>query len=175
VEFKVKASAQCGLACPIEFTDGLNGTGKVPIRNLIAIENFSYSVQTLIDCQVVIKEQERFFRGDCNFSGDSGSDGSMAVDIADAAAVVSYLFLPGTYKFAPPCLDACDCNDDGRIDLADAVCILRYLFQGGKFPPAPGPGYAETGLPNPNRVEPTAAGVDPTPDMLDCKAGNGCL
>jgi len=85
--------------------------------------------------------------------------------------VVDYLFLPGTYKFEPPCLDACDCNDDGRIDLSDAVCILRYLFQEGRWPPPPGPGYEETGLPNPDRVTAAGSGVDPTEDTLDCKVG----
>ena len=121
--------------------------------------------------QKLIQDREKFFRGDCNFSRMGNG---MAVDIADAAAVVSFLFLPGTMKFQPPCLDACDCNDDGRIDLADAVCILQYLFQFGRFPPAPGPGLRVTGNPNPNMVEPTPPGLDPTDDKLDCAAGGGC-
>lgn len=174
VTFRVKDEAPCDACCPIEFTDGVNGRGKVPINNLIAVENNSKRPAAVYACELCAKERERFFRGDCNFSGDSGADGSLAVDIADAAAVVSFLFAPGPYKFYPPCLDACDCNDDGRIDLADAVCILRYLFQFGKFPPAPGPGWRETGLPNPQNVESTGAGEDPTFDLLDCAAGNGC-
>jgi hypothetical protein len=169
VLFDVSANAACGEPLSVEFTDGVNGRGKVPIRNLISVENYSKSVQFL-NCAVRVVERARFFRGDCNFS----LGGILAVDISDAAAVVSYLFLPGTYKFSPPCLDACDANDDGRIDLADAVTILRYLFQQGRFPPAPGPGYRETGLPNPNSVEASPAGEDPTLDMLDCKAGTGC-
>ncbi|MBI4603980.1 MAG: hypothetical protein HY721_18650 [Planctomycetes bacterium] len=173
VTFLIKDDpALCGKCCPIEFTDGVNGRGKVPIKNLISVENVSVSVKdTSMPCEICIVEKERFFRGDCNFS----LMGSMAVDIADAAAVVSFLFLPGTWKFQPPCLDACDCNDDGRIDLADAVCILQYLFQFGRFPPAPGPGLEETGLPNPNRVKPSPPGKDPTPDKLDCAAGNQCI
>ena len=174
VKFTVKDDAPCGQCCPIEFTNGINGTGKIPINNLISVDNFSRRPAEMVRCELCVVDKERFFRGDCNFSGGSGADGSLAVDIADAAAVVSYLFLPGTYKFQPLCLDACDCNDDGRIDLADAVCILRYLFQGGRFPPLPGPGYEETGLPNPNQVRPTEAGPDPTPDMLDCAAGARC-
>ena len=171
VTFDVKNDETlCGKCCPIEFTDGVNARGKVPIKNLISVENVSVSPQTA-NCELCIEDREKFFRGDCNFSRMGNG---MAVDIADAAAVVSFLFLPGTMKFQPPCLDACDCNDDGRIDLADAVCILQYLFQFGRFPPAPGPGLRETGNPNPNAVEPTPAGLDPTDDKLDCAAGGGC-
>jgi len=161
--------ALCGKCCPITFTDGVNGRGKVPIKNLISVENMSVS-PALMNCEICIVDKERFFRGDCNFS----QMGSMAVDIADAAAVISFLFLPGTWKFNPPCLDACDCNDDGRIDLADAVCILQFLFQFGRFPPAPGPGIEMTNDPNPNMVRPSPPGVDPTDDKIDCKAGGGC-
>lgn len=157
----------CGKCCPIEFTDGVNGRGKVPIKNLISVENQSTGPQTM-NCELCIVDKEKFYRGDCNFSRMGNG---MSVDIADAAAVVSFLFLPGTWKFQPPCLDACDCNDDGRIDLADAVCILQYLFQLGRFPLAPGPGIAMEG----NGIRFTPAGVDPTADKLDCKAGNECF
>jgi hypothetical protein len=116
-------------------------------------------------CEVCVVEQERFFRGDCNFS----LMGNMAVDIADAAAVVSFLFLPGSWNFQPACLDACDCNDDGRVDLADTVCILQYLFQFGRFPPAPGSGL------DPATGGSTPPGPDPTDDKLDCVAGRDCI
>jgi hypothetical protein len=169
VTFEIDEDATCGECCPIQFEDGVNGRGKVPIKNLISVENVSRSPQ-LMNCEVCIVGEEQFFRGDCNFS----RMGSMAVDIADAAAVVSFLFLPGTWKFQPPCLDACDCNDDGRIDLADAVCILQYLFQFGRFPPAPGPGIEMTQDPNPNMVRPSPPGTDPTADKLDCAGGAEC-
>ena len=170
VKFAIADKAgSCGKCCDIKFTDGLNGRGKVPIKNLISVENVSRSPQTT-NCKICVVGKERFFRGDCNFS----RAGSMSVDIADAAAVVSFLFLPGTWKFQPPCLDACDCNDDGRVDLADAVCILQFLFQEGRFPPAPGPGLEMTTDANPNSVKPSPAGVDPTPDKLDCKGGGDC-
>jgi hypothetical protein len=171
VTFTVRDDATCGSCCPIEFTDGVNGNGKVPVKNLISVENVSRTPQ-LMDCEVCIVDMERFFRGDCNFS-QMGM--GMAVDISDAAAVVSYLFLPGTWKFNPPCLDACDCNDDGRIDLADAICILQYYLQNGRFPPLPGPGLEITDDPNPNMVRPTPPGKDPTPDKLDCEAGDECV
>jgi hypothetical protein len=181
VTFRVKDTAPCGPCCPIEFTDGVNGRGKVPINNLVSVENNSSLIpmSSRFNCSLCVVDKPCFFRGDCNFSGNSGSDGSLAVDVSDAAAVVSFLFAPGPYKFAPRCLDACDCNDDGRIDLADAVCILRYLFQQGPFPPLPGPGFEETGEPNPDNVKPTACGEDPVfpgvpEDLLDCEGGTRC-
>ena len=94
--------------------------------------------------------------------------GNMAVDIADAAAVVSFLFLPGSWQFDAQCLDACDCQDDGRVNLADAVCILQYLFQFGRIPPDPGPGL------DPTTGASTEPGTDPTDDKLDCLLGRGC-
>jgi hypothetical protein len=169
VRFSVKETAVCGSCCPIEFTDKINGPFLVPVSNLVSVENNSRSPQ-LMDCEVCIVGPERFFRGDCNFS----DMGSMSVDVADAAAVISFLFLPGTWKFEPPCLDACDCNDDGRIDLADALCVLQYYLQNGRFPPPPGPGLELTGMPNPNMVRETPPGVDPTADKLDCDGGRGC-
>jgi hypothetical protein len=163
VTFDVKPDVACGSMCDVKFTDGVNGRGKVPIKNLISVENESKSPQ-LMDCAITIVGEEKFHRGDCNFS----DMGSMAVDIADAAAVVSFLFLPGTWKFHPPCLDACDCNDDGRLDLADAVCILQYLFQGGRTPPLPGTGW------DPDAMMEIPPGPDPTDDKLDCDAGRAC-
>ena len=155
--------ALCGTCCAITFTDGVNGRGKTPAKNLVSVENESRSPQLMHGEICIVGGRRGFCRGDCNYS----RMGSMCVDIADATAVVSFLFLPGTWKFQPPCLDACDCNDDGRIDLADAVCILQYLFQFGEAPPAPGPGWdpiTQTELPE---------GLDPTADKLDC-AGRSC-
>jgi len=155
----------CGECCLIDFKDGVKGLGVVPIKNLFSTENKSTSPQ-LMDCQVCIKDKERFHRGDCNFM--PGMDmGNMSVDIADAAAVVSSLFGIGDWKFVPMCPNACDCNDDGRIDLADAICILQFLFRGGNFPPAPGPGFSTTDPDIP-------ADVDPTPDKLTCPGGANC-
>jgi hypothetical protein len=164
VTFDVCDDAVCGDNLPIEFVDGKNGRGRVPIKNLVSVENHSRG-PVVMPCEVCVVEQERFFRGDCNFS----LMGNMAVDIADAAAVVSFLFLPGSWNFQPACLDACDCNDDGRVDLADTVCILQYLFQFGRFPPAPGSGL------DPATGGSTPPGPDPTDDKLDCVAGRDCI
>ena len=164
VTFDVSEEAECGSECEIAFTDGINGIGRVPTKNLIAFENHSAS-PLIENCTVNIVEMERFHRGDCNFS----LMGSMAVDIADAAAVISYLFLTGSWRFEPGCLDACDCQDDGRVDLADAVCILQYLFLQGNTPPAPGPGF------DPDTQTELDPGVDPTDDKLDCELGKECV
>lgn len=82
-----------------------------------------------------------FTRGDVNDDGTT--------DLSDAVNALTYLFLAGP---APECMDAADANDDGFVDVSDATAILASLFR------ASGP------LPAPS----AAAGVDPTPDALDC-------
>ena len=87
--------------------------------------------------------------------------------------------------FPPPCQDACDANDDGKINLADAVFLLNYLFAFG-LPPqcfsacdADDNGavqlpdaiiilnYLFAQGPPPQSPFP-GAGADPTPDTLTC-------
>lgn len=92
--------------------------------------------------------QSTFVRGDCN--------GTPAVNVADAVATVTYLF-QGT--FDPPCLDACDSNDDGLVDVSDPVYLLQFLFQADAPPPSPYPG----------------CGIDLTEDAIDCEGPlSGC-
>ena len=92
-----------------------------------------------------------------------------AVDIADAAALVSFLFgeMGGKPQYEPTCFDACDANDDGVVDMSDPLYVINYLFRFGPFPPAPGPGLMkdETGV----HVAPP--GNDPTDDLLGCGPG----
>jgi hypothetical protein len=78
---------------------------------------------------------------------DSNSDA--AVDLSDAVATLSWLFLGGPLD----CREAADSNDDGRLDIADPIYSLVFLFMGGLGLPMPYP-------------EP---GVDPTPDALGCQ------
>jgi hypothetical protein len=159
VDFQVNAGAKCGSCCPITFSDGGVGAGRVPIRNLASVMNQSVRPQ-LVNGEVCILPDAIFIRGDCNFSdGSPDRHGPVAVDISDAAAVISFLFLTGTWKFHPPCLDACDANDDGRVDLADAVFILRYLFKFERQPRVP---YPDPGL-------------DPSYDKLSCDGGTTCV
>ncbi|MCZ6794388.1 MAG: plastocyanin/azurin family copper-binding protein [Planctomycetota bacterium] len=83
--------------------------------------------------------QDLFVRGDA--SGDG------AVDIGDAVAVLSFLFLN---RQIPPCVDALDADDDGVVNITDAIFVLGFLFQrGGEMPPPfplVGPDRTEDGL-----------------------------
>ncbi|OLE70212.1 MAG: hypothetical protein AUI36_04030 [Cyanobacteria bacterium 13_1_40CM_2_61_4] len=82
-----------------------------------------------------------FVRGEVNGDG--------RVDLSDAVAILSYLFLGGK---APVCLDAADVNDNGNVDLSDSIFLLGHLFLGTPAPPLPYP----------------SPGQDPTPDSLGC-------
>ncbi|HNR98244.1 MAG TPA: hypothetical protein PKX48_05090 [Planctomycetota bacterium] len=54
-------------------------------------------------------------------------NGDAAVNIADAVAILQYLFAGGK---PPVCAKAADANDDDAINIADAVKILGFLFSG---------------------------------------------
>ncbi len=152
VDFEIGGDAFCGHCLPIRFLDGVNGNGDVPVKNLVSME-FESRAPELFHCEICVRGEPEFIRGDCNFSSANGSP----VDIADAAAIVGFVFLEDAWKFDAPCEDACDANDDGRLDAADVVFVLEYLFVPERpEPPAPGP---------------LAAGKDPTPDELDCAGG----
>lgn len=155
IDFLVEEDADCGKCYWLKFLDGLNGNGDVPVKNLVAINYQSLKPQ-LMNCGICVEGDivdAKFIRGDCNFS----KGGRMAVDVADAAAMVGYFFLTGEWKFNAPCDDACDANDDGRLDAADVVFILNYLFVANS-PKPPKPGA-------------TSEGPDPTEDSLRCNSG----
>jgi hypothetical protein len=151
VDFRLPEDGICDECYEIRFEDGVNGRNRIPTFNLVAAENHSFLALTS-DCKVCVTDIDDpvFRRGDCN---DDES-----VDLSDAASIIAALFGVGTWKAAPPCLDACDANDDGRIDLADARFLLEYLFLFGPPPPAPGP---------------DSPGPDPTADKIEC-AANPC-
>jgi len=80
--------------------------------------------------------------------GDVNGDGSF--EISDPIYLLNWLFANGP---EPPCLDAADLDDGGRIDIGDAINCLEFLFVGDWYPPYPH----------------FNAGLDPTPDDLgDC-------
>jgi hypothetical protein len=66
--------------------------------------------------------------------GDAGGDG--VVDVADAVAILAYLFTGGP---PPVPLEAGDVWGDGPVDIADAIGLLLYLFSGGVPPASPFP------------------------------------
>jgi len=159
VDFQVSDDIPCDSVLCINFRDCSDSTEKPCIKNLISAMNQAISPRTF-PCCVTVRYEPDFTRGDCNFSAEPGME-NMSVDISDPAAVISHLFLTGTWKFEPPCLDACDCNDDGRIDLADAVCILTFLFSNPNGSDLPSPGAMWSG-------------PDETEDKLNCAGNESC-
>jgi hypothetical protein len=79
--------------------------------------------------------QSRFFRGDSN--------ADEALDLTDAVIIALHLFQGG---IAPPCAEAVDTDDNGKVDLADVTRIVGYLFQGAPPPPEPGPPGGDCGV-----------------------------
>jgi hypothetical protein len=152
-DFRISETAACGSVLGMDFVDGLNGRGVVPIQNLVSIANFDAPLAgSACSVEVVASgDDAEFIRADCNFN--------TRINVADAASIVSYLFLPkGPLSFDPPCLDACDADDTGEINITDAIFLLNYVFIPGQpFPPDPGPD--------------AVPGRDPTPDDLTCGAG----
>jgi hypothetical protein len=152
LEFLIEDGADCGDCLSLNYRNELSANDERPVSNLVSI-NFQSRRPETCDCDLCVAGDPQFQRGDCNFSGG----GRSAVDIADAAAMVGFFFLQGAQRFAAPCEDACDANDDGRLDAADVIFILEFMFVPNKpQPPDPGP----------NR-----AGSDPTPDSLGCVGG----
>lgn len=91
--------------------------------------------------------EPEFVRGDCNNDGGT--------NIADGIALLAFLFPDGMVPTLA-CDDACDANDDGMLDIGDGIAVLNALFSGGSI------------------ADPTACGVDPTSDGLDCTGFGGC-
>jgi hypothetical protein len=81
--------------------------------------------------------------------GDANDDG--VVNISDPIFHLNALFVGGEES---PCPDAADANDDGLLNISDGIAILSFLFQGTNVLRPPHP----------------EAGVDPTPDELECGA-----
>ncbi|MEM7260569.1 MAG: hypothetical protein AAF488_01170 [Planctomycetota bacterium] len=137
----IDAGVPCDSTLDVEFCNGADATGSVPIENIAVIDFQSIQAVCLHDCGIDVVPTPIFLRSDCN------SDEK--VDMADAAAVLAEQL----FDYVPECDDACDANDDGLINLGDAVWILNYLFKSGDTSPSPG-----TSQPGP----------DPTDDTLEC-------
>lgn len=147
VDMLIPGESECDDCLPVTFENKIDGSGNVPVSNLVAADDYSYWAITQNCLVCTAAEPIHFIRGDCNFDGE--------LDVSDAAMIISTLFGEGTWKPLPRCLDACDTNDDGRLDLADAHSVLIYVFTLRKWlPPDPGP------------IEP---GPDPTDDKLSCE------
>jgi hypothetical protein len=92
--------------------------------------------------------QSEFIRGDCN------ADGATGCQITDP---IFLLLVLHAGLGQPPCLEACNSNDDGQVDISDAVYQLNFCFLGGTAPPPPM----------------GACGADPTPSV-SCEAFPPC-
>ncbi len=144
---QISRDAKCGDCFKISFTDGVNGAGKIPVRNLYAAENQSFS-PCFVNAEACITGTGElgFKRGDCN--------GDKKINTTDAITLLLFLFPSWSIEYTPPCFKACDSNDDGKLLVTDAIFLLTYLFLHGETPPPPGP---------------IVAGLDPTPDSLQCE------
>ena len=127
IDYTVDADAACDTSLAVDFCDGVDGNGTVPLYNNVVIGFASVQNYLRIGTSVCVSAEEIFQRGDCN-SDDK-------VDLADAAATLASQFL----GYAILCADACDSNDDGHVNMADSVTTLNWLFMFGDEPPSPGP------------------------------------
>ncbi|MFN0060865.1 MAG: galactose oxidase-like domain-containing protein [Planctomycetota bacterium] len=83
-----------------------------------------------------IPSEARFIRIGANLFVRGNVNGDGSVNIADAIAILSYLF---GFAPAPVPIAAADSNDDGLVNIADAIYLLSFLFNGGPAPPPPFP------------------------------------
>ena len=81
-------------------------------------------------------EATGFIRGNADGGPLAIGDFSAALDLADGMYMVAYLFMGGN---APPCLDAADANNDGRLNLMDAIWIFQRLLGNMIVPVFPAP------------------------------------
>ncbi len=134
-----------------QFGDGADDSALHPDHTYSAPGSYSVTLTvegpggvdqiTIVDAITVEPALPGFIRGDANQD--------QSVDIADAIAILGYLFSGGGDG---GCLAATDANADSTTNVADAITVLTHLFaQGGPLaPPFPG------------------CGVDPTVDEGDC-------
>jgi hypothetical protein len=135
----------------LELTERLAFRNSPPQPIIITINGSWLQPRTLVDGKILVSPRP-FHRGD--------PDGDGRLSVADAVALLLFLFLAGP---SPACLEAGDADDDGRIDTTDPVVILRWLFGSGSPPAPPGPPPADCG-PDPQ---------GPGPE-LGCDAYGGC-
>lgn len=129
---------------------GALGAGVIPVALEVTVDGALVVPATTDGTTNFILGTGAFTRGDCN------DDGSR--DIADAIAVLGYLFPGAGGPVVLPCEDACDGNDDGSLNVADAIAVLNSLFGSPAVPLPP----------------PSACGPDPTADSLICPAVTSC-
>ncbi|MEE2883438.1 MAG: hypothetical protein VYD70_06885 [Planctomycetota bacterium] len=140
IYFDVSTDLTSSIDTEIRFEEDL---GIPPISNVFVIQNQSVAPLT-IDVTIPIVADGVFLRGD--------ADSNLRLDLADAIINLIYMSNACPQCPMPVCPKALDVNDDGRIDIGDGIQLLNFLYLDG---PQPQPPYPE-------------AGVDPTPDDLEC-------
>ncbi|MBI4602160.1 MAG: hypothetical protein HY721_09390 [Planctomycetes bacterium] len=147
LRFQVKPAAPAG-PTEVRFLDGGSAPSSPPTRNVAVLfgktADVTYDVSPLFVNALlgIVGDITVFLRGDSN--------GDLDVDLSDAQATLTYLFVTGE---PPHCLDAADANDDGTVDVTDPIFTLLYLFLGGRPLPPPS----------------DSPGEDPTPDGMGCR------
>ncbi len=80
----------------------------------------------LVGSAISIKAVDAFIRGNArNDPIDVSHPFSASVNILDGVFLLDYLFANGQ---APPCLDAADANNDGRLNIVDPITIFQMVF-----------------------------------------------
>jgi hypothetical protein len=117
------------------FDSGLvPGGGEFPRIQVAVSMNGMVCFDTVFDIDARPAPEPRFTRSDCNADG-SIIDG-FRCDLSDSIFLLNFLFRGGP---RPPCLEACNANDDEALDVSDAVYGLGFCFRGGAAPPPPFP------------------------------------
>jgi hypothetical protein len=143
LEISIAADAPVGSMGRIHFRDTPSENGLPPILNEVS-KNGAIGAHDACGFEVRVVSGEGIFA-----RGDVTRD--RAINIVDAVTVLKALF-SGPAEIQ--CADAADVNDDGMVNLADPIRLVRYLFGQQAAPPWPFP----------------EAGIDPTPDRLECGA-----
>ena len=134
----------------IEITNRLARRGTPPMAVNLTVDGRSQAPRFLTDAWLL--RTTVFHRGD--------PDGDGRITVSDAVSIALFLHLQGP---RPPCLEAADWDDGGRVDGADAAALLAWLFSRGTPPAEPGPPGAPCGL------DPAGSPTD-----LGCEPGEAC-
>jgi hypothetical protein len=147
---RFEAVHRVALSPPVHaHTIAISGTWPAPGAKAYFVGCLATECQRLCDVMDIYEAAwQPAARGMPFLRGDANDDGR--VDIADAVATLSSLFLG---QARAGCDDAADANDDGEVDLSDAAATLATLLLLADPLPPPGTG---------------ACGLDPTEDPLDC-------
>ena len=127
--FHVKPDAPVGTTA-IVFLDGAHFPQSPPVRNVAVL--FGKEVTVTYQTTPVFINGRLGIVGDITtFRGDSNGDETL--DLSDAQATLSYLFL-GSEPLR--CFEAADADADGSVNISDPILTLMFLFLGGNpIPP----------------------------------------